>query len=115
MDNKVSILQILRHRLPETVAFDHLLIFARLPKAGANKTRLIPTIGAENATQVCRQLVDRTLSQARHLASNRGCQVTVCFTGGSACEVQAEFGDDLAYREQVGSQPAEAVFRSSAH
>jgi uncharacterized protein len=81
----------------------HLLIFARLPKAGANKTRLIPAIGAAHATQVYRQLVDLTLSQARHLASNRGCQVTVCYTGGSASEVQAAFGGDLAYREQLGT------------
>ena len=81
----------------------HLLVFARMPKAGANKTRLIPAIGAENATRVYRQLVERTLSQARQLASEQGCQVTVCFTGGMACEIQSEFGDDLAYGEQVGS------------
>jgi uncharacterized protein len=81
---------------------DHLLIFARLPKAGYNKTRLIPALGAENATLVYRQLVDRTLSQARQLANKRGCQAAVCYTGGSACEVRAAFGDDLAYCEQVG-------------
>ena len=102
MDHNVSILQVLRSRLPETVAVDHLLIFARLPKAGANKTRLIPAIGAENATLVYRQLVERTLSQARHLASEQGGQVTVCYTGGSACEVRTVFGDDLVYCEQVG-------------
>lgn len=82
---------------------NRLLIFARLPKAGANKTRLIPAIGAENATLVYRQLVDRTLSQARHLVSERGCQVTVCYTGGSASDVQNAFGDDLVYREQFGT------------
>jgi rSAM/selenodomain-associated transferase 2/rSAM/selenodomain-associated transferase 1 len=81
---------------------DHLLIFARLPKAGANKTRLIPALGAENATLVYRHLVDRTLSQARQLASERACQTAVCYTGGSACEVRAEFGDDLMYCEQEG-------------
>ncbi len=86
---------------------DHLLIFARLPKAGANKTRLIPALGAENATLVYRQLVDRTLSQARQLANEQcprevGYQATVCHTGGSAREVRAAFGDDLTYCEQVG-------------
>jgi rSAM/selenodomain-associated transferase 2/rSAM/selenodomain-associated transferase 1 len=103
MDNDISVLQLLRSRLPETVAVDHLLIFARLPKAGANKTRLIPALGAENATLVYRQLVDRTLSQARQLANERGCQATVCYTGGSACQVRAAFGDDLTYCEQEGS------------
>jgi rSAM/selenodomain-associated transferase 2/rSAM/selenodomain-associated transferase 1 len=63
---------------------------------------LIAALGAENATQVYRQLVDRTLSQARQLAGERGCQIIVCFTGGTACEARTAFGDDLAYREQVG-------------
>lgn len=81
---------------------EHLLIFARLPKAGVNKTRLIPAIGAENATRVYRQLVDQTLRQARRLASERDCRVAVCFTGGTAGELQAALGNDLEYREQVG-------------
>ena len=86
---------------------DRLLIFARLPKAGANKTRLIPALGAQNATLVYRQLVDQTLSQARQLANEQcprelGCQATVCYTGGPACEIRAAFGDDLTYCEQVG-------------
>lgn len=103
MDNNVSVLAVLRPRLLEPLAVDHLLIFARLPKAGANKTRLIPALGAENATLVYRQLVDRTLSQARQLATERRCQATVCYTGGSAFEVRATFGDDLTYCEQKGS------------
>ena len=81
---------------------DHLLIFARMPQPGTSKTRLIPAIGAENATQVYRQLVAQTLSQTRQLVSERGCQATICFTGGTVSEVQAEFGDDLEYSEQRG-------------
>lgn len=83
-------------------ASNHLLIFARLPAVGANKTRLIPALGAENATLLYRQLVDRTLKQARQLASESGCQVTVCYTGGSACEARHAFGGDLLYGEQIG-------------
>jgi uncharacterized protein len=95
--------------LPKVVDSDHLLIFARMPKSGANKTRLIPAIGAEAATLVYRQLVNQTLSQARRFASEQGCQVTVCFTGGLFCEVQTEFGNDLAYYEQVGSSLGERL------
>lgn len=82
------------------------IIFLSLPESpqqGANKTRLIPAIGAENATQVYRQLVAQTLSQTRQLVSQRGCRATICFTGGTASEVQAEFGDDLEYSEQRGA------------
>lgn len=73
-----------------------------MPKAGANKTRLIPAIGAECAMQVYRQLVDRSLIEARHLASAQGCNLTVWFTGDSASDLQNAFGDDLTFREQVG-------------
>ena len=82
---------------------EQLLIFARLPQAGANKTRLIPALGAEQATRVYRYLVDQTLREARRLASQRPCHVVVCFTGGTIDDVRAEWGSDLEYREQVGA------------
>jgi len=82
---------------------NHLLIFARVPKPGTNKTRLIPALGAENATLVYRKLAERTLSRARQFGSEKACLATVCFTGGTVGEAQAEFGVDLAYCEQVGS------------
>ena len=82
---------------------NHLLIFARVPKVGNNKTRLIPALGAENAMLVYRNLADRTLIRARQLGSEKACHATVCFTGGTVGEAHAEFGDDLAYCEQIGS------------
>jgi rSAM/selenodomain-associated transferase 2/rSAM/selenodomain-associated transferase 1 len=81
----------------------HLLIFARLPKTGTNKTRLIPAIGAEAATQVYIHLINRTLNAVRRLAVECSCQVTMCFTGGTLDEAIAAFGDDISYREQVGT------------
>jgi len=82
---------------------NHLLIFARVPKPGTNKTRLIPALGAENASLVYRNLAERTLSRVRQLGGEKACLATVCFTGGTVGETQAEFGDDLAYCEQIGS------------
>ncbi|HMO15888.1 MAG TPA: TIGR04283 family arsenosugar biosynthesis glycosyltransferase [Pirellulaceae bacterium] len=81
---------------------NHLLVFARLPKVGINKTRLISAIGAENATLVYRQLVDRTLCQVRQLVSEQGVRVTVCYTGGSASDIENALGDDLEFHEQIG-------------
>ncbi len=82
---------------------NHLLIFARVPKPGTNKTRLIPALGAEIATLVYRYLAERTLSRARQLGGETPYLATVCFTGGTVEEAQSEFGDDLAYLEQFGS------------
>ncbi len=38
-----------------------ILVFARAPVAGACKTRLIPSVGAEGAARVQRQLLEKTL------------------------------------------------------
>jgi len=92
---------------------NHLLIFARVPKSGTNKTRLIPALGAENATLVYRNLAERTLRRARQLGGERACLATVCFTGGTVGEAHAEFGDDLAYCEQIGSSLGDRLQHAS--
>ena len=102
-----------RPRLPATIQLDHLLIFARLPKPGTNKTRLIPALGAEKATLVYRNLAERTMSRARQLGGEKACLATVCFTGGTVGEAQAEFGDDLAYGEQIGSSLGDRLQHAS--
>ncbi len=85
------------------ICTNHLLVFARVPKAGTNKTRLVPALGAEDATRVYCHLVERTLGPVRHLASEPAFQATIYFTGGSTTEAEAAFGDSLVYREQMGS------------
>ncbi len=55
-----------------------LLVFARAPLAGAVKTRLIPALGAQGATDLHRQLVSRTLQRA---GAARGAQVQLWIAG----------------------------------
>jgi uncharacterized protein len=55
-----------------------LLVFARSPLAGAVKTRLIPALGAQAATDLHRQLVSLTLQRA---CSARGAQVQLWIAG----------------------------------
>lgn len=54
-----------------------IVIFAKAPRAGSVKTRLIPALGEQGAADVARQLFDATLSEA--LASAVGC-VELCVT-----------------------------------
>ncbi len=82
---------------------NHLIIFARFPEPGLNKTRLIPAIGMENATLFYRILVERTLARVRQLLIDNNCFVTIHFTGGALKDIQAEFGVEFTYREQIGS------------
>ena len=55
-----------------------MLVFARAPLAGAVKTRLIPALGAQAATDLHRQLVLLTLQRA---CAARGAQVQLWIAG----------------------------------
>ena len=61
------------------------------------------------ATLVYRALVGRTLAQARQLIGGSSCLATIHFTGGEILEVQAEFGHDFAYCEQIGPSLGERL------
>lgn len=85
------------------VSQNHLLIFARVPKPGHNKTRLIPAIGPEKATEVYRFLAVKTLALADRLKQTlEGLKISVVFTGGSFDEARAAFGERFEYAEQCG-------------
>lgn len=77
-------------------------IFARVPQAGAVKTRLIPALGAEGAAALQARLIDRTLATARAVPAASAC---LWLTGpvetftpppGLRCETQQ--GADLGAR-----------------
>jgi uncharacterized protein len=61
----------------------HLILFARLPLAGATKTRLIPALGPAGAAQLAKRLTEHAAEQARAV----GCLATVNGTGGSAAQI----------------------------
>jgi rSAM/selenodomain-associated transferase 1 len=65
-------------RLPSPT---ELLVFARYPRAGAVKTRLIPALGTHGAAELHARLVRRTLVRARDWATACGARVTLSYTG----------------------------------
>lgn len=58
-----------------------LLVFARSPRVGHVKTRLIPSLGAQGACNLHRQLVSRTLERA---CAAQGAQVQLWIAGDTA-------------------------------
>lgn len=71
-------------------------LFARFPRAGAAKTRLIPLLGEAGAAQLHRRLVERTLATVR--ASGLG--FAVWTTGGEHSEFADWLGPDVPLVEQ---------------
>lgn len=73
-------------------------LFARYPRPGEAKTRLIPLLGEEGAALLHRQLVERTLATVR--AS--GLPFAVYTTGAGRADFAAWLGEDVALVEQGG-------------
>jgi uncharacterized protein len=80
-----------------------LIIFARYPTVGKVKTRLIPEVGAEAATEIYQQMAEHTLTQARNLKLQIDVSICVSFTGATELEMQTWLGLDLDYQLQVGA------------
>ena len=55
----------------------HLIVFAKAPRPGLAKTRLIPALGAEGAARLARRMLNHTLAQA--LAAQAG-PVELCMS-----------------------------------
>ncbi|MGE3315647.1 MAG: TIGR04283 family arsenosugar biosynthesis glycosyltransferase [Planctomycetaceae bacterium] len=81
---------------------ERLIIFARFPRSGQVKTRLIPALGADHAARLHQALTHRALQVARDYALQRCCDVEVYFTGGEIEEMSRLFGVDLRYCIQNG-------------
>ncbi|NQT87389.1 DUF2064 domain-containing protein, partial [bacterium] len=77
-----------------------LIIFSRLPQPGKAKTRLIPVLGPEGAAALQRQMTERLVGQARHLAERIPTEIEVRFTDGAEEPMREWLGADLAYRPQ---------------
>ncbi len=88
--------------MPPSVSKACLIIFARHPKAGQVKTRLIPALGAEGAALVYREMAEHTLNQARAVAQMKGISLRVWFAGGNPDALGQWLGQDLTYLPQPG-------------
>ena len=100
-------------------ASDQLIVFARIPEFGKNKTRLIPALGASKATEIYQLLVAYTLEQIRNFLQHRPCEVTIYFTGGSVEKAMGSFGSEWHYQVQcegdLGARMEAAIAPSLMH
>lgn len=74
---------------------ERLIVFTRVPRAGACKTRLIPALGEHGAAELQRTMLLKTLdwTRADSFANHRGFEVR--YTGGGRAELHAITGGDV--------------------
>ncbi len=78
-----------------------LIVFTRYPEPGKTKTRLIPALGEEGATNLHRQMAEHTLANIRELQNFRPLSIEVHFVGGNSDLMQNWLGSGIVYRTQV--------------
>ncbi|OJJ26055.1 hypothetical protein BI308_08505 [Roseofilum reptotaenium AO1-A] len=91
-----------------------LLVFTRYPELGKAKTRLIPALGVQGATELHRQLAEWAIAQARQLQDRHkgAIQLVVYFTGSTVQAMQTWLGADLVYRSQGQGDLGEKLYRA---
>lgn len=75
-----------------------IILFTRYPEPGKTKTRLIPTLGTEEAAALHRRMTEHTLHQAAQQAM---AAIEVAWTGGDESAMRAWLGPAVRLREQV--------------
>jgi len=85
------------------LAHDHrIIVMTRYPEPGKAKTRLIPALGPEGASELHTCLVQHTLKTVGQFAGRNGCGLEVQYAGGTLEKMQHLFGSNLRYRPQRG-------------
>ncbi len=77
-----------------------LIVFTRFPSSGQSKTRLIPALGAQGASDLHARMAEHTLGLARVFENKHPGSVEIHFTGGDESRVRAWLGADLKYVNQ---------------
>jgi uncharacterized protein len=96
---------------------ERLIIFTRYPEPGKAKTRLIPSLGAEAAADLHRQMTESTLAQVNQWQQSRSPQtspatVEVWFAGGGYAQMHAWLGESLHYQPQPAGDLGERLIQA---
>jgi uncharacterized protein len=76
------------------------ILFTRYPEPGFVKTRLIPALGAEEASRIHRRLTEKTLAHVRLLQRRLPVAVEIHFAGGNETAMSQWLGREWKYFPQ---------------
>ncbi len=95
---------------------DRLIVLTRFPIPGTTKTRLIPALGPEGASDLHARMVEYTVGAARVLEQKCPGLLEICYAGGEAGALRKWLGPDLRYTPQgsgdLGRRMTEALDRN---
>ncbi|MGI0480063.1 TIGR04282 family arsenosugar biosynthesis glycosyltransferase [Geminocystis sp. CENA526] len=89
-----------------------LIIFTRYPEIGKTKTRLIPAIGAEKATNLQRLMTEYTISSIELLKNIIDVEINIYFQGGNKNLMQQWLGDKYHFYPQIEGDLGEKMYRA---
>ena len=79
-----------------------LVLFTRYPIVGKNKTRLIPALGPEGATELHRQMTQSIVTRLQACQRINRFDLAICYTGGTLELMQAWLSSCDCFSRQVG-------------
>ncbi len=91
---------------------ERLIIFTRYPEPGKAKTRLIPALGSEGASDLQRRMTERTLKLARRLETLRSVSIEVRCEGGDKHLIEKWLGPDILCCHQGDGDLGERMARA---
>jgi hypothetical protein len=95
---------------------EEIIIFARYPRPGRVKTRMIPHLGSKRAAGLHAYLTEQTLIRAREAAALRPALLSLWYTGASQRQMAEWLGSALPLIPQRGKELGErmaAAFRAA--
>lgn len=91
-----------------------IIIFTRYPEIGKTKTRLIPAIGAEKATQLHQLMTEKTLNTVDKLRAKLEINIDIYFNGGNYNLMKNWLGNNYNYYPQQEGNLGEKMFSAFA-
>lgn len=79
-----------------------IVLFTRYPLAGKNKTRLIPALGPEGATELHRQMTQSIVTTLQACQRANNFELEICYTGGTLELMQTWLSSCHYFSKQVG-------------
>lgn len=92
------------------------ILFTRFPQVGKCKSRLIPTLGAEGALKVHKQLVSIVLKEVKKfLFLNNSASCQIFHDGGTERQMKQWLGENYIFKKQQGEDLGERMATALLH